>query len=94
MSLLIDKLFNLSNENIEINGKWYIAKSWGTNTLKTKLKDCFRILINKSRAYHFKQDEDNKIFECEGCHSKCTLIGKDKYKNRKKCKGYFKKDII
>lgn len=60
MSLLIDKLINVSRGcEVEINGKYYIAKSWGTNRLSTRLKDCYRILTNKSRAYHFKEDEDN-----------------------------------
>lgn len=58
MSILIDNLMiNFSTTNQEINGQWYIAKPWGLQSFKHRLKDAYRVLIGKSYAYHFKEDE-------------------------------------
>ena len=59
MSTLIDNLLYLSTQNQEINGKWYIAKPYDISSFKERLKDAYRVLIGKSQAYHFKEDEIN-----------------------------------
>ena len=59
MSTLIDDLIFLSSQNQEINGKWYIAKPYDLRSFKQKLQDAYRVLIGKSQAYHFKEDEVN-----------------------------------
>ena len=64
MSILIDELLELRTQNQEINGKWYIAKpidcNFGIATKIHRLKDAYRVLTGKSRAYHFKEDEINE----------------------------------
>ena len=61
MSTLIDDLIiEYTTVYQEIEGKWYIAKCYdlyGFAGLKHRIKDAFRVLIGKSRAYHFKEDE-------------------------------------
>lgn len=60
MSILIDDLIGYVTVNQEIDGKWYIAKCYdlqGLAGLKHRIKDAYRVLIGKSRAYHFKEDE-------------------------------------
>ena len=58
MSTLIDDLMILSSENQEIlDGGWYIAKPYNISSFKERLKDAYRVLIGKSQAYHFKEDE-------------------------------------
>ena len=61
MSILIDDLFEeLKSQNVEINGKWYIAKPYdfvGISCVWQRVIDAFRILNGTSRAYHFKEDE-------------------------------------
>ena len=60
MSILIDDLMSYTTVNQEINGSWYIAKPYdlqGFAGLKQRIKDAYRVLIGKSRAYHFKEDE-------------------------------------
>lgn len=59
MSELIDDLIDLRTCNQEFNGSWYIAKPYeffGFQTFIRRLKDAWRILIGKSRAYHFHED--------------------------------------
>lgn len=64
MSILIDELLELRTQNQEINGKWYIAKpidvDFGIATKIHRLKDTYRVLTGKSKAYHFKEDEINE----------------------------------
>lgn len=60
MSILIDELLELRTQNQEINGKWYIAKPYDLRSFKQRLQDAYRVLIGKSQAYHFKEDEINK----------------------------------
>lgn len=57
MSDLIDDLMILQTQNQEINGRWYIAKPYDLRSFKQRLKDAYRVLIGKSQAYHFKEDE-------------------------------------
>jgi len=57
MSTLIDDLIFLSSQNQDINGKWYIAKPYNLSSFKQRLVDAYRVLIGKSQAYHFKEDE-------------------------------------
>ena len=62
MSVLIDNLIGYATVNQEIDGKWYIAKTYdlqGFVGLIHRIKDSYRVLIGKSRAYHFKEDEVN-----------------------------------
>ena len=60
MSTLIDNLIFLSSQNQEIDGKWYVAKPYDLNSFKQRLVDAYKVLIGKSQAYHFKEDEINK----------------------------------
>lgn len=61
MSTLIDDLMILCSENQEIlDGRWYIAKPYNISSFKERLKDAYRVLIGKSQAYHFKEDETNE----------------------------------
>lgn len=57
MSTLIDDLMILTSQNQEIDGKWYIAKPYDLRNFKQRLQDAYRVLIGKSQAYHFKEDE-------------------------------------
>ena len=63
MSILIDKLIqeNKNNSNyVKFGDIWYIAKPLEAKTLcvfAKRIKDAFRVLIGKSKAYHYKEDE-------------------------------------
>jgi hypothetical protein len=62
MSVLIDDLVKsiILNTKRQIGGRYYIAKPlsfYGLCEIKKRIKDAYSILIGKSRAYHFKQDE-------------------------------------
>jgi hypothetical protein len=60
MSILIDDLTKQhQNSSREIDGAWYRCKDipyWAWNNVI----DAFRVLIGKSRAYHFKEDETKR----------------------------------
>ena len=59
MSTLIDNLIDLRTCNQEFNGARYIAKPYeffGFATFIRRLKDAWRVLTGKSRAYHFYED--------------------------------------
>ena len=61
MSILIDDLIGYATVHQEFDGRWYIAKTYdllGFLGLMHRIKDAYRVLIGKSRAYHFKEDED------------------------------------
>lgn len=71
MSILLDKIFKECSNNVEINGRWYIAKDtdfylnilniftpFGFSILLNRIKDAYRVLIGKSRAFHYKEDEE------------------------------------
>jgi len=58
MSMLIDRFVNDEyNVNVEIDGKWYIAKPKYISMPLTRLIDAYNILIGKARAIHYKEDE-------------------------------------
>lgn len=64
MSILIDELIKsggIVDQNFdEGSGKWYRAKPYGYFGLKgllLRVKDAWRVLIGKSRAYHYHEDE-------------------------------------
>lgn len=57
MSILIDDLKEQFTCNQEIDGKWYVAKCQGNYSLLYRLKDAWKILINKAIAVHYKEDE-------------------------------------
>ena len=59
MSDLIDDLVKLRTCNQEFNGQWYIAKPcefFGFSTIIKRIRDAWRVLTGKSRAYHFYED--------------------------------------
>jgi hypothetical protein len=58
MSTLIDNLINQTGVNQQVGHYWYIAKPYEGFYLKKRIKDAWRILTGKSRAYHYKEDED------------------------------------
>lgn len=71
MSILIDDLVRYgSSTHTEIGDRWYMAKCidyhltifniftpFGFNVLSNKVKDAYKVLTGKARAYHFKEDE-------------------------------------
>jgi len=66
MSILIDKLLSDKKDypttnNGELNGRWFIAKPLGpslyTKEIKNRFKDAYRIIIGKSFAVHYREDE-------------------------------------
>lgn len=61
MSILIDKFIEISkNRAVEIDKKWYIAKPisyFSYIELPGKIKDAYRVLVGKSIAVHYKEDE-------------------------------------
>lgn len=62
MSILIDELCEKHKDiETEINGRWYCAKTLTSTltpkTLWLRVIDAFRVLIGKSKAYHYKEDE-------------------------------------
>jgi len=62
MSVLIDELINdkiITSHKVYICKKWYIAKDIEYFSFK-RIKEAYRVLIGKSRAYHFKEDEGYK----------------------------------
>ncbi len=56
MSKLIDTINN--DNQAEINGRWYIAKPHGILFIRLRIKDAWRILLGKSIAVHYKEDEN------------------------------------
>lgn len=65
MSILIDDLVNVYKPGNccyrRYNDRKYIAKDvefCGWRTIKQHIVDSFRVLIGKSRAYHYKEDEE------------------------------------
>lgn len=74
MSILIDKLiteYGGDPKRYDVHcgpfcdkGKefWYIAKDipfYGISPYIMRIKDAWRVLTDKSRAYHYKEDEEN-----------------------------------
>lgn len=63
MSVLIDDLVKTSSVKQEIKENyWYIAKPYGFygwRGLVTRVKDAWRVLTGKSRAFHYKEDEND-----------------------------------
>jgi len=54
--ILIDTLVD---NQVEIDGKWYIAKPIIWNSLKIRLKDAWMVLLGKRYAVCFKQELKN-----------------------------------
>lgn len=67
MSVLIDNLIITLEyaDNRFSNGLWYIAKPFDTPSFKHRLKDAYKVLIGKSFAYHFKEDEKDEEVQLE-----------------------------
>jgi hypothetical protein len=61
MSILIDRLVQQNQARTQscLDDKWYIAKPLCYFRWK-RFQDAWRIIIGKSRAYHFKADEKVK----------------------------------
>ena len=64
MSILIDDLVKnggMNSQNYDKDsGKWYRAKPYGYFGIKglvIRVKDAWRVLVGKSRAYHYHEDE-------------------------------------
>lgn len=58
MSILIDRLIVQSKDvRAGVNGKWYVAKPIEYFSVG-RIKDAWRVLVGKARAYHYKIDED------------------------------------
>ena len=55
MSMLIDSINN--DDQVCIDGKWYIAKPIPYFTFMSQMKDTIRVFIGKSIAVHYKEDE-------------------------------------
>ena len=62
MSKLIDDLMKDTCTNQEYGGYWYIAKpykAFGFKGFIDRAKDAWRVLTDKSRAFHYMEDEVN-----------------------------------
>ena len=65
MSILIDQLIGVygpsgGSEHRRVKDKMYIAKPYdyyGLSTVIRRVKDAFRVLIGKSHAYHYWEDD-------------------------------------
>lgn len=61
MSILIDDLIRMSTGiEAHIDDDWYKPKPFSTGGWKgliMRVKDAWRVLTDKSRAYHYKEDE-------------------------------------
>lgn len=60
MSILIDKLIDKNKEKtnqVMLNGRWFIAKPIHHISFRNKIVDAARILIGKSFAYHYYEDQ-------------------------------------
>ena len=59
MSFLIDELIKLEHSKTNIKDKWYIAKPLGGMTpgFIDRVKNAIWVLVGKSFAVHFKEDE-------------------------------------
>lgn len=66
MSILIDELLGVYSPAgtptyRRVKDKMYIAKPcdyYGLYTIILRIKDAFRVLIGKSKAYHYWEDEN------------------------------------
>ena len=84
MSKLIDELMHAKHEQVEICGKWYVAKPLNKDSLTSRLKDAMAILIGKAKAYHYKDAEictrvGYDLYEC-AC-SRCIELDKHRENN-------------
>ncbi len=69
MSILVDELVGVYSPSgtpgyRRVDNKMYIAKPYdyyGLSTIIRRVKDAFRVLIGKSHAYHYWEDE----YECD-----------------------------
>ena len=63
MSILIDRLIEQSTGvKNSFNNYWYVAKPYGSSgyeAIKERIIDAWRVLTDRSRAYHYKEDEEN-----------------------------------
>ena len=58
MSKLIDDICRSDNPIVlDENGDWWIAKPSWEKPLAYRIKDAYRVLVGKSFACHYKQDE-------------------------------------
>ena len=61
MSILIDDLIRRSTGvEAQIGDYWYKPKPFGMSGLPglvLRIKDAWRVVLDKSRAYHYKEDE-------------------------------------
>ena len=60
MSILIDELIkNSMGLEARMENYWYKPKPYfGWEGIGARLNDTWRVLIGKSRAYHYKEDEE------------------------------------
>ena len=61
MSILLDDLLEANHVDDGIyyrNHGWYIAKPLFYSGLVDRLKDAYRVLVGKSQAYHYLEDEE------------------------------------
>ena len=62
MSVLIDVMVRNSHKfpaKEEYNGRWYVAKPLEIFSVVGRLRDAWRVLIGRSRAYHYKRDMED-----------------------------------
>lgn len=63
MSILIDEMIEGEMNGAQtqhIDGRWYVSKGLRLFTYKTifrRIKDAYRVLVGKSIAVHYKEDE-------------------------------------
>ena len=59
MSILIDKLINISKDKEEVGGTWYIAKPLGKKSFIQRYRDAINVLWGDAQAFHYFEDEAN-----------------------------------
>jgi len=61
MSIIIDKLKYYDAAEELPSGEWVCARPLGKNGLIRRIKDAIRVLLGRSKAYHFYQDYPQEI---------------------------------
>ncbi len=62
MSILIDKLVADDSllkraKALYVGDGWFIAKPLEIFSIRGRLKDAWRVLVGRSRTYHYRRDE-------------------------------------
>jgi len=58
MSILIDRLIRQVKDGPQacFDDVWYVAKPMEIFSIRDRMRDAWRVLLGKSKAYHYKRD--------------------------------------